>query len=164
LYRQDEAPIPTFRRTGKLERGLPSHGGAVGVARSLGERESWPITLWCDWLRLGERLIPPYKITITFLNSLSFVEAVNKNSPLGLMERWKNQAGVGEIRDFRMRGSETSHARKRRRLSWVWRWLENNPKRFFMRWGVCFQIIGAFRAPHNAWLESSFLTDGWHFI
>jgi len=122
LYRRCEALIPAFRRTGKPKRGLPSHDGAVGVARSLGvgsgRRESWQITVWCDWLRLGERLIPPYKITIIFLNPLSFAEAVNKHSLFGLMERWENQAGVGEIRDFRMRGSETSHAGKRRGLSW----------------------------------------------
>jgi hypothetical protein len=74
--------------------------------------------VWCDWLRLGERLIPPYKITIIFLTPLSLARAVNKHSLLGLMERWENQAGVGEIRDFHMRGSETSHAGKRGRLSW----------------------------------------------
>jgi hypothetical protein len=35
LYRKGEALIPTFRRMEKPKRGLPSHDGAVGVAKSL---------------------------------------------------------------------------------------------------------------------------------
>lgn len=144
----------TFCRTGKAKpkTGLPSHDGAVSVARSLGRsRRGATGSVW------GKRLIPPYKITIIFLNSFSFAEAVNKQSLFGLMERWENQIGVGEVRDLHMRGSETSHSG----LGWVWRWLENNPKEFFMRWEVLFSDYGAFREPHEAWIESSFLTDGW---
>jgi hypothetical protein len=148
LYRQGEALIPAFRRTRNPKRGLPSHDGAVGVARSLGvgsgKRESWQIKTWCDWLRLGKRLIPPYEITIIFLNSLSFAEAVNKHSLFGLMERWKNQAGVSEIRDFRMRGSETSHAGKRCGLSWGLEMARKQSEKLFHASGSLFSDYWGF--------------------
>jgi hypothetical protein len=68
----------------KTKIGLPSNDGAVGVARSLEwdwgrECESWQITVWCDWHRLDERLVPPNKITTISLTSLSFAQAVNKH-------------------------------------------------------------------------------------
>jgi hypothetical protein len=105
LYRQGEALILLSAARENPKEACHPMMELSALQEVLGcERESWQITVWCDWLRLGERLIPPYKITIIFLNSLSFVEAVNKHSLFGLMERWENQAGVSEIRDFGCEG------------------------------------------------------------
>ena len=63
-----------------------------------------------------------------------------------------------------MRGSETFHAGKRRGLRWGLVMDRKQSEEFFHALGSLFSDIGAFRGPHGAWLESSFLTNGWLFI